>query len=443
MFQVAKLWVIGALLAASCAPLHSADLTPVAAEAPALRSSQVLDAFKERIILAEEQVPAITNAAVAAAARMVKNPRALINVPYWEQGSFAEEIINRSGGLTNALPETDRPTETTPDDILLFSLRSWEKDWPKHRDFVMERQKRGWLVVLFASKNGAPADLSVDFLIDNSAASGAETEAGINAITNAMNVWLWCCEYVAALTRAGKFPGILKSIALPGADDFDRMIQTPKGRHWMDDWDPKRGLAAGSLSQIYLTSLGEMVAALAGERIQGQIEKAAELISRRLADGKTVGVTSCTHLLLFEIFQPSRTPWKPFVGWGSGGEKAYAENLKPGDLLLFFGYIGLSTTYEDCARFIRETKVDFIASVIEDTANPANNPTDALAVIEQSWALGDAVVRIPFPPRAMAPISGINSGLIYRMLDDAVAEKLAALAKAGKYKPTTASESPN
>jgi hypothetical protein len=397
------------------------------------RPSPVLDAYKSRLALSEKQLPLITQAAEAAAARMLKNPRALINVPYYEQAGFAEEFVNRAGGLANAMPEESRPQDTTPDDIVLFSVRSWEKGWPKCRDFLAERQKKGWLVILFASKTGAPENLPADFLIDNGAASGAETEAAINTAANVTNGWLWCCEYVAALTRGGKFPGILKSIMLPGADDFDRLIQSPKGRHWLDDWDPEKGLPAGSLSQAYLKNVKEVVASLESERIRGEIEKAADLVSRRLADGKTVGVTSCTHLLTDEVFQPSRTPWKPFGSSGAPLATAFTDNVKQADLLLFFGYVGLSTPAEDFGRSIREARVDFIASAIEDQATPSNNPTDALVWIEQSWKMGDAVVPIPFPPKVMASVSGINSGLIFWMLDDAVAEKLIVLKNSGKH----------
>ena len=51
---------------------------------------------------------------------------------------------------------------------------------------------------------------------------------------------------------------------------------------------------------------------------------------------------------------------------------------------------------------------------------------DALIVLEQHWPYENAVVPIPFPPAKMAPVSGVYVCLMYRMLDDAIAERLAA-----------------
>ena len=52
--------------------------------------------------------------------------------------------------------------------------------------------------------------------------------------------------------------------------------------------------------------------------------------------------------------------------------------------------------------------------------------SNVLAHIDQSWVLGDAEVPLPCPPGKMAPVSGINGVLLFRMLDDEVAKRLPA-----------------
>jgi len=56
--------------------------------------------------------------------------------------------------------------------------------------------------------------------------------------------------------------------------------------------------------------------------------------------------------------------------------------------------------------------------------NPANNAPDAVSHIEQHWSPPDASVRVPFPPGVIAPISGLDQVLLYRMLEESVAARL-------------------
>jgi len=407
------LWLLSLLTVVSC---RAAE--PQAQ--PRSASLAVLESFKGRVAVAREDVPQIIKAAEAAAERMVSKPDALINVPYAPQPSFAEEIVNRSGGLAAALPPEERWRETTDHDVLLFSVRSWEKDGPKTPDVLKDARKRGWLIVLFASKAGAPKDLDVDYLVDNGASTGGASEAPMNAITNCLNAWVWHCEYAAALTRRGKCPGILKSIALPDGAQYDAPLQTRRGRHWMGECNTP--IEPGKLADAYLKRVDELVAALGGERTQGQIGKAADIIAERMTAGRTVGVATCTHVLMSEIFLDTRSPWKPFnVVWHA--KAAFPENVKKGDLLVWFGYIGVSTVLEDYNRYMRETGADVVTCFVRDE-NESNNAPEALAHIDQSWVRGDAEVAIPFAPGRMAPVSGLDQGLLFRMLDAAVAARI-------------------
>lgn len=91
--------------------------------------------------------------------------------------------------------------------------------------------------------------------------------------------------------------------------------------------------------------------------------------------------------------------------------------------MVWFGYVGVSTQYEDYGGAIRDARLKMIGSFVPD-ANPANNGPDALSYIMQHWTPPDAEVPLPFPPGRMAPVSGLDQGLIYRMLEDAILARL-------------------
>ncbi len=410
------LWAVLLLALASCQCWRGREAPAQPAREEAALS--VLQAFRARVAASRAQMPDIVKAAEVAGERLMARPNALINVPYASQTTFAEDILNRSGGLANALPPLERPQETTPQDVLLMSARSWEKNAAEARKEIAEAHENGWLIVLFASRAGMPQDVRADYLIDNGAATGNDEEGPLNALANCVNGWLWCCEYVGALTRRGQCPGILMSALVEGADQHNQQLQTPKGRHWLGECQIP--VEPGYLAGAYLRRVDEMLEALAGKRIQGQIGKAADIIAERIAAGRPVLVSSCTHVLLFEIFLNNRCPWKPFyVVWRA--QTAIPQNVKQGDLLVWFGFRGLSTPYEDYGKYIRESGADLITCYMPDS-----NAASPLVHIDQYRSPWDAEVNVPCPPGQMAPISGINQGLLYRMLDAAVVDKLKA-----------------
>ncbi|MHB0936175.1 MAG: hypothetical protein ACYC6A_07265 [Armatimonadota bacterium] len=401
-------------------PAWAAKPKPVASAVAPM--PPVLANFQARRSFTQKNLPAIITAAEAVAKRMVEHPKALINVPYGEQQTFAEEILNRAGGLANALPTIERPQMATPDDVALLAVRAWDVDGPKMLKLMEEYKKQGWMIVLFASKKGLPKGAQYDYLIDNAGGPG-EGDSAMNTIANVMNAWVWTCEYTAAMTRLGKYPGILQSMVVNGSEKHNGLMQSRDGRLFQGEYHVP--IPAGELAGIYFRRVDLLIAQLQASSTQGRINRAAMLIAERLKAGKTVITSSCEHFLLSDIFNDNKTPWKPVnVVWRA--KDAYRENVKEGDIIVFFGYIGLSTVSEDYAKFMRETKADIIASYIPDWDNPANNANEGLVVIEQHWRKGDGEVNIPFAPGLVAPISGLEGALIYRMLDDAAAAKYAA-----------------
>ncbi|HOQ82557.1 MAG TPA: hypothetical protein PLL89_05800, partial [bacterium] len=142
--------------------------------------------FEARIPKISSQIPQIIKSAEFAAGCVLKKPDTLINVPYNEQKSFSEEMINRAGGLSNIYPSEspDRVRFVTDHDIVLYSVRSWETDAETAIKRLNEYKEKNWKVILIASKKGMPSKLKYDFFIDNGAPSGKAIYGRINILAN-------------------------------------------------------------------------------------------------------------------------------------------------------------------------------------------------------------------------------------------------------------------
>ncbi len=382
--------------------------------------------FKRRVEVSAVQLPRIVAAAEAAAARKAENPEALLNITYHRQPSFAEEMLNRSGGLAGALPSEERSAWITDDDIVVFSVRSWEKNGQVARDYLRECREKGWMILLFASQAGRPDDLEVDFFIDNGASSGGEQDAAVNSIANALNGWLWVCEYTAALTRQGRHPGILQSITTAGSRAHNRVYQDRRTRH--HTYPIAVRVPAGDLARIYLRRVERMLRDLSGAETADQLETAARIIADRIKKGGKVFVSTNTHIMLSEMDKNNKTPWTA-LNTLRRMEDVLQKHTQPGDLFFWLGFNGVSIwsyprddapsqLYIDYDRPLREAGLDLIVCCAHDPLHPDNNGQGALAHIEQNWEFGDAVVPVPFPPGRIAPVSGLYQGLLYRMLDE-------------------------
>ncbi len=379
--------------------------------------------YEARLPKLNHQIPQITKAAEFAASHVLKYPDTLSMFPYESQKTFSEELINRAGGLSIIYPAEWRANQLTDHDIALLSVRSWETDTETIISQIKEYRQKKWKIILFGSKKGMPKKLDCDYFVDNGAPDGSAIHGRINILANITLGWMWCCEYVSAMTRKGKIPGILISISLPEADPHNKKIQTPEGRLWTGECSEK--IPPVKLAKIYLERVKKLVSDMKSEKIQNQLDYASTIIAERMAQGKTVGISGVGHVIIDEVKKDLKAPWTPFqaVGRMGGRRNVFSRYLQPGDTLVWIAYIGLNSKYHDYGSRIKQAGVELITSFAPDLDDPSINET-GIAHIEQCWKKGDAEVPLPCHPWKMAPVSGINSGLILRMLDDIVWEKL-------------------
>ena len=409
-------WTAVLSAAIACATITGCTTHAIAQDAAVTKAIEqappTLREFAARMKETQAVDAAILKSAEAAADRTIANPKMLIDVPYGLQGWFAEELLNRAGGLANALPPEERPKLVTKDDVILLAVRSWESDGPKMIKAAAEWKAKGVLVVMFGSRIGAPVDLPADALIDNGAKTASNTEAPVNAIVDIANAWLWCCEYNAAMTRRGKWSPVLLSIFMPDGATHNKKYQAGERNA---TFPSEKAIPAGELTKAYRARVNKAISDLSTGETRASIGRAGALIADRLKTGGTVYVSTCTHFLLNEINVDNRTPIKPLRAvWTS---KSAMKDVKSDDIVLWMGYYGMSTPYEDYGGMLRKADVKVIRT-FAGKGSEADQKDAPLLQIEQPWTMPDAEVALPFEPGAMAPVSGVIQGLMWRMIED-------------------------
>lgn len=204
--------------------------------------------------------------------------------------------------------------------------RSWERGSAFLRKELPKARSNNWSIIAFGSREGMPADLPVDWLIDNGARGGGEDEAALNHIVNITQGWVWCAELTAALTRLGWRPTVLQGMPVPGAVAHNRQFQRTDGLPELFPWGEP--IPAGQLACSYLAEIDRQIAVLDGE-----------------------------------VFLDNRSPLRAFRGISCGTDgETFTRNARAGDLLFFFGEWTINLPWRDYLRIIRSTGADYIPS---------------------------------------------------------------------------------
>ncbi|MBI2193171.1 MAG: hypothetical protein HYU36_14420 [Planctomycetes bacterium] len=397
--------------------------------------------FKTRLEPLEKNIPKISLVAEAHADVVMDHPDAILWAIWQYENGFFDELHNRSGGLARVVPLGNFTKPNTSEDLVIASIRSWDdpRTFKLVADFLASKKEHKSKLLLFASRSGMPKDFNahdfhgeIDFLIDNFAPSGDKRLARVNDLANTMNSWMWVCEFAAAMTRRGKYPGIFRSIQAEGGEEWTRNIQTDEGRYRLFDYGGAP-IPAGRLAAQYAARVRRLLEEVSNKKTDEELSKAAEIIVARMKSGRQVGISGCCHAFGEEIIGDHISGIKPFQNpYGDTG--IFKENLAEGDLLIWFSYVGMIAGVD---KHIDEAQIDKITCYVPPQDNEATQPatthqqwrgvdaSGALAHVDQQWRGVDSEVEIPFPPKRMAAVSGLNQILLYHMLD----EKIAALLK--------------
>ncbi len=401
-------------------PLAALLATGLAAATP-LQSS--LTAYGRRLPKLQATMAQTTAAAEAAAATLMAHPASQIVFPFGLQAGLSEELNSRAGGLSYATYGHSYAA-INPHDVVLLATRSWQTQADLFTAALHEYQRRGALLILIGSSAGKPENLPPHYFIDNHATAAEVDDQRINALINASIAWAWVCEYAAALSRHGYLPGILQSVAYHDQDLFNPAFNRPYGRAGLRPC--ASAIPPAQLGSNYIARLQQMADDLAGNERQAEIARAATLIATRLAAGEKVALAGMGHMIISEVKVNNRAPWHAFRAVHIPA-LAIRTHLTAADTLAWFTYAGMNSRWDNYASHIAATGARLISSYAPPLEPEADTSSAADAHLWQSWCLPDAEVEIPLPPGRIAPISGINVTLQARMLDDAVADRLAEL----------------
>lgn len=410
--------------------------------ARAADSYNALDDYAGRLPALRRQIPAIVRAAEAVTERVASAPQTHLVFPLHNKW-FCYEYGGRAGGLANSwLRVAPRQTADT-NDVVLMDVRNWETEADATRPRLTGYRALRCLTIVIGPSVGLPKDMPCDVLIDDAAPSTNATLGPVNAIVNGTLGWMWCCEYTAALTRKGRMPGILRSKGLTDAAPHNGPLQEEAGKNWLGQTDQR--IEAGTLSVLYLDRIEKLLRDIRNPRIQDGIARAADLVATRIRAGQHVYLSGTGHAANYELTRPEyRERYHPFSGSQVGRIK---EEFSRGDLLVWFGYMGCvglfdTKTGTSYLSDLRNKGVDVVfceaplptaqntVPTILDLVDwsvllPVPSPSPVVVTIDQSWSMPDAEVPIPWYPDHMAPVSGINALLLLRMMDEAVAARLA------------------
>lgn len=392
----------------------------------------ILNAYEQRLVTIRAQIPAMVASANAAADCMVGTPQAsLVCLSFKGSTEFSNEMMSRAGGIAKVSSKVGKGAEAA---IVLVPVRSWEQEAATVLPLLAERHGKAGLVVVIGSKAGMPTNAVCDVVLDNGAATGSASEGPLNIIANVTLGWMWHCEYAAALSRKGKYPGVLRTKVLTDSQTNNPPLRPPAGQAWLGDTD--KPVDAGRLAGAYLERAEQLVRDLHSVRTQAAVSNAADIVADRLRRGRTVQLSGSGHIANYEILRDDfKERYKAIHSTKVGS------GLTNGDLLVWFGYMGyvglMKTGGVDRLTELKQAGVDVvlcepplpsasntapeILALVDDTVLfKAPTPSPIIATIDQAWGMPDAEVSIPWPPGRMAPISGVNALLLLRMLDEQV-----------------------
>ncbi|NCO36801.1 MAG: hypothetical protein AUJ92_08320 [Armatimonadetes bacterium CG2_30_59_28] len=397
--------------------LLSLILTPLSASAAPSPARQYCDRVLRVIRQTRQQIPDMTIAAEVAGARLIAGGE------LYAAGSdrgFNLEALNRAGGMM-ATKLMGKVEDVKPGDVALLSFTSQNAD--KDRDLAAALKEHGALVIGFGSPSHVGDGLALPFLFDNLAPkddcilafpSRPQKLGPTSAVGNAINLWVFTAELVAACTRQGKMPTLWQSVMVEGARDRNALY---RGKNFHDGLKVEP-VPSGQLARQYLDELARIVRQIR-EREIPSVRRAAMKIAETIRSGSQAYLYIIGHMPPDEV--------------GGFGDAGFFQGLPHGkrlqemeqavgrnDLIVGLVYTGV---WPEILDFANQTgaRVVWILAPTEDSAKALERGD---IIIDQHWILGDAVVEVPGYDVKILPPSAVAQLTIYWALVGDIAQRL-------------------
>lgn len=310
---------------------------------------------------------------------------------------LVSEAVGRAGGLMMA-QGLNRPNSGPAHSVVVYGWKSAE-EFAADRSWLQSLGAHGFTVLGIGPASAPPADrvpfqgVLTSGRGSSPMASGIQdSRCGLPALGNAVNLWDFTGELIAAFTRRHKTPTVWQSIWVAGSKErnaprigkpFDPLLKIP-------------AIPAGRLSHEYTGFLLNAVHGL--EKSVPTFEGAAEDLQAARASGHHARVFIIAHMVESEIGGPQDPHYLEPLN-----EPVTDASLQPDDAVLALAYVGIPSDVQQAADAAKDDVTWFAAPTpgMAIPSGPRNRWIDA------RWKPGDAAVKLPGYDVGALPPSGI------------------------------------
>lgn len=366
--------------------------------------------MRRRVAAIRAELPAITAAAEDAADRLGRNPQSRLLVSKSWDASFASEMTYHGGGPFG-IEDADGSSLRG---LVLMPVRAWDRDALRASLFAERQLANNRITIVIGSTAGAPGIPVGQRRLDNGAPDGAVSRSSETALANNLVAWTFVVELVAAATRNGWHPGILRTSLMDDANALNAGIT------WrVNDTLATRRIPPGRLGSAYLDEVDRVLQVAGSPARVAIITRVATALSSIIGHGGKVYMASCMHWLSEELPRDSgaKGPVRGF-DWRWDTEKILGDLTTPTDAVVWFGYGGTDCPHSQPSGAFRQLKRATVVVAGPETAKPEPD----FLWIPQAWRLPDAAAPLPFPPGSMGPVATIEAAITWLWLKRLLAQ---------------------
>ena len=358
---------------------------------------EYLTLVEQGIARTREDIPAITASAEETAKVLLAGGK------FWaasSQPKFYLEAEERAGGFM-FIHHIEGPV--VAGDVVLFGATGTLDE--QDAEQIKAWRDAGAHVVAFATSGGKYDDAPNALIAVSGkpglpiAADGQDKLIPTDTVMNAVNLWVWTGEVVAACTRAGKMPIMYKSYGLEGGEERAKIY---RGQRFHEDMQIAP-IAAGVLGTAYLDKFAAIVANLK-EQLP-DIQRAAAWL--RDTPTEHVLVAQMGHFFP-EHWQDERAPQRFSTTWWNNYAGGIEGEPHPEHLVLWMGYQRAPQTL---IQQVQDTGMKLVYASVE-SGDPAE-PSDRVIYINPGWPITDSMLEIPGYDVLICPGSGVTNAILY------------------------------
>jgi uncharacterized phosphosugar-binding protein len=415
--QARRLWCcVVVVLCLAPAVLRASD------EIPAARA--YWDWLQQAVAAIESDLPTISASADAAAQRWIDGGELSVRGDI----GLHQELTYRAGGLNGF---TGKPTSSPTDQsVVLYALGIATREQPDAAALLAQQlddcralREAGAMVIAIASKQQLQslnllekATASCTTVLDNHAPAGdgffpdaaqGRPMAPTFVTANPVVAWAWSAELFAACTRRGKTPVVLQSVMVKGARDRNARY---KGQRFHEDLQVA-AIEPGVLGKAYTTELNKLLGEI-GTQSWEQMVKAAETMRDVLRDGDRVVIHAVGHYPPHHVAGQLHADPGLFTPLARAIDKRRPNELATTDFALVVGYSWLPLDPQWKNGELLESAGRGICYTLSAYEDRSAVQDEKRIIIDQLWAAGDALVKVPGYDVRLGPPSGVISEAI-------------------------------